>query len=232
MESEAEHMQKVFFISMIITVASETFAQIPASGSWFAFQLPVKINDKWQWHNDAGYRTLGASLNAYQFLYRTGIRYGVNKKWSVATGTAFFYTRSSYQKFNREFGKEFRLWQELNAQHSLSKTISLQNRLRTEQRWFAETDSRSAYFGFRLRYRTAVTKTLTDKWGVQLANEYMRQQANNKFSFNQNRVIATALYKINSSAQMQGGYMWLKWPTSSQHILTLTFHKNISLHAK
>ena len=225
-------MQKVFFISIIITTASKTFAQIPATGSWFAMQLPVKINDKWQWHNDAGYRTLGTSLNAYQFLYRTGIRYIANKKWSVATGTAFFYTRSSYQKFNREFGKEFRIWQEINAQHQLSKTSTLQNRFRTEQRWFAETDSRDSYFGFRMRYRAAVTKALTDKWSVQFANEYMGQQANNKFSFNQNRAIVTALFKINSTAQLQGGYMWLKWPSTSQHILTFTFQKTISLHAK
>ena len=225
-------MQKVFFISIIITTASKTFAQIPATGSWFAMQLPVNISNKWQWHNDAGYRTLGASLNAYQFLYRTGIRYIANKKWSVATGTAIFYTRSSYQKFNREFGKEFRIWQEINAQHQLSKTSTLQNRFRTEQRWFAETDSRDSYFGFRLRYRAAVTKALTDKWSVQFADEYMRQQANNKFSFNQNRAIATALFKINSTAQLQGGYMWLKWPSTSQHILTFTFQKTISLHAK
>lgn len=217
---------------MVITVTGKLNAQIPATGSWFALQLPVKINEKWQWHNDAGYRTLGASLNAYQFLYRTGIRYAVNKKWSVTTGTAFFYTRSSYEKFNREFGKEFRLWQEVNAQHPVSKNISLQNRFRTEQRWFAETDNRAAYFGFRLRYRAAATKTLTEKWSVQLASEYMRQLVNNKFSFNQNRVMTTALYKINSSAQLQGGYMWLKWPASSQHIIIFTFQKTISRHVK
>ena len=225
-------MKRVFFISMIITVAAKINAQIPPTGSWFALQLPVKINEKWQWHNDAGYRTLGASFNGHQFLYRTGIRYVANKKWGIAAGTAFFYTRSSYQKLNREFGKEFRLWQEVNAQHPLSKTISLQNRFRTEQRWFAETGRRAAYFGFRFRYRIAFTKTLTEQWKVQLANEYMKQEVSKKFSFNQNRLIATALYKINTSSQLQGGYMWLKWPSASQHILTFTYQKNISLHAK
>lgn len=155
-----------------------------------------------------------------------------NKKLSVATGIAFFYTRSSYQKYNREFGGEFRLWQELNVRLPLSKTILFQNRFRTEQRWFAETDRRAAYFGFRVRNRESVTKTLNDKWSVLLGHEYMRQLADNKFSFNQNRVLATAFYKINSSAQLQGGYIWIKWPSSSQHIFTFTFQKNISLHAK
>lgn len=224
-------MRKIFFISMLIIVANKSFAQIPATGSWFALQLPVKINEKWQWHHDAGYRTLGASLNAYQFLYRTGIRYLANKKLSVATGTAFFYTRSSYQKYNREFGGEFRIWQELNVQLPFSNTILFQNRFRTEQRWFAETDRRAAYFGLRVRNRVTVTKTLNDKWSVLLGHEYMRQLAENKFSFNQNRVLATGIYKINSSEQIQGGYIWIKWPASSQHIFTFTFQKNISLHA-
>jgi len=222
-------MKKIYFIILYFSAKAAT-AQIPATGSWIAIQAPVNLNKKWQWHNDAGYRTLGASLSAYQFLFRTGLRYNFNTKWSVATGTAFFYTRSSYQKFNREFGGEFRIWQEFNAQHPVSKTISLQNRLRSEQRWFAATDNRGEYFGFRFRYRVAATKNLTEKWAFQLANEYMRQVVDDKFSFNQNRLLGTALYKINTSTLIQGGYMWLKWPASSQHIMTFTFQKVISLH--
>ncbi len=223
---------KKFSLIILSLCAKITTAQIPATGAWFALQLPVQINDKWQWHNDAGYRTLGASLNAYQFLYRTGIRYTLNKKWSIATGTSFFYTRSSYQKFNREFGKEFRLWQEVNVQLPFSKTILFQNRFRTEQRWFAETNNRAAYFGFRMRNRESVTKTLNDKWSLLLGHEYMIQEVNKKLSFNQNRVQTTAIFKKNSSTQFQGGYLWIKWPATSQHIFTFTFQKIISLHVK
>jgi len=224
-------MRRVLFF-ILLFVSKAIWAQIPDAGTWLAIQVPVNISKKWQWHNDAGYRTLGASISPYQFLYRTGARFTFNKKWSTAGGVAFFYTRSSYQKFNREFGGEFRLWQELNGQHPISKSISLQNRVRTEQRWFAKTDDRSAYFGFRFRYRVAATKLLNDKWSIQLANEYMRQQANNSFTFNQNRLILTALYKFNPTSQLQGGYMWLKWPAESQHIATFTFQKIISLHGK
>src|SRR5688572_14918291 len=222
-------MKKIYFI-ILYFFPKAAMTQIPATGSWIAIQSPVNLSKKWQWHNDAGYRTLGVSLSAYQFLFRTGVRYNFNTKWSVATGTAFFYTRSSYQKFNREFGGEFRIWQEFNAQHPVSKTISLQNRLRSEQRWFSATNNRPEYFGFRFRYRVAATKNLTEKWAIQLANEYMRQVVNDKFSFNQNRLLGTALYKINTSTLLQWGYMWLKWPSSSQHIMTFTFQKVISLH--
>jgi hypothetical protein len=93
------------------------------------------------------------------------------------------------------------------------------------------TKNREAYYGVRFRYRFGTTKMITEKWGLQLADEYMRQLANNKFSFNQNRLILTALLKINTSSQLQGGYMWLKWPSESQHIATFSFQKTISMHA-
>jgi Protein of unknown function (DUF2490) len=215
---------------ILLFVSTTMTAQIPDAGSWLAIQLPVNLSKSWQWHNDAGYRTLGSSVLPYQFLYRTGARFNFNKKWNTAAGVAFFYTRSSYQKPDHEFGKEFRTWQELNSQHSLSKSVSLQNRLRTEQRWFAETNNRAGYFGLRFRYRVAAIKQINEKWALQLADEYMQQHANKKFSFNQNRIIATALLKLNITSQISGGYMWLRWPGESQHIATFTFQKIISLH--
>jgi hypothetical protein len=58
----------------------------------------------------------------------------------------------------------------------------------------------------------------------------MQQSISNKFSFNQNRLIATAIYTINTSAQLNGGYMWLLRQTGSQHIMVITFQKNISVN--
>jgi Protein of unknown function (DUF2490) len=206
-------------------------AQQPATGHWLTLQVPVYTGKKWQWHNDGGYRTLGNQATAQQYFYRTGIQYFVNQQLGVAAGTAFFFTRTSYAKSNHEFGREFRLWQEINWQLHLTKKFQLQNRIRTEQRYFAATKNSSASTAFRFRYRLAAIQTVSKKWGIQLADEYMQQAGSGRFHFNQNRLSATALYQASGSTQLQGGYMWLLWPSSSQHILQFTVFKKISFHA-
>jgi len=218
---------------ILLFIATTTNAQQSETGVWLGLQLPVTFNEKWQWHNDAGYRTIGFTQAAYQYLYRTGIRYCFNRAWSATAGTAFFFTRHSYQQKDHEFGKEFRLWQEVNFNKPLVGQFYLQNRIRTEERWFEASGNNKAYYGFRFRYRLSGLQKLSDRWGVQLADEYMQQSAHKKFTFNQNRLMLSALYGINPTTQFQFGYMWLLRPSSlSQHILTLTFQKNISVNGR
>ncbi len=206
-------------------------AQEPATGHWLTLQVPVQVNEKWQWHNDAGYRTIGNQAAAHQYFYRTGVRYFFNKQLSAAAGTAFFFTRTSFIKSNHEFGHEFRLWQEINWQLPLTEKFQLQNRIRTEERYFASTKKDSPFTAFRFRYRLAAIQSVSKKWSIQLADEYMQQARSGQFHFNQNRIMATAIYQANGSTQLLGGYMWLLWPSSSQHIIQFMVLKKISLHA-
>ena len=223
-------MKKNYVIIVLMVTIGRVQAQNPESGMWIAVQMPVSLSKKLQWHNDAGYRTLGNYVSASQYLYRTGLRYLLNNNWSITAGPAFFYTRTTFEKTNKDFGSEFRLWQELNKVLNLSKNISLQNRFRTEQRWFASTDQSNSFFRLRFRYRVAATKALNENWSFQLANEYMIQHSEKKSSFDQNRLMCSVLFKINKSTQVQSGYMWLKIPKDSRHILTLGIQKSFSLH--
>ncbi len=224
-------MKKTLFILLIFAGFSKLQAQQrPNTGEWFAMNLPVNFSKHWQWHNDAGYRTLGTSVKALQYLYRTGVRYNFDKQLSTAAGVAFFFSRTSFSKANDEFGHEFRFWEEITRQHSLNEKLQLLLRFRTEQRFFAATSSKEKYTGYRFRLRPGVNQKLNKKWSLQLTNEYMRQAANHKFSFDQNRLTFSGIYQFNRTAQLQAGYMWLKWPRDNQHILTFTFTKNISLH--
>jgi Protein of unknown function (DUF2490) len=223
-------MKLIVTILLLLSIAS-TRAQQPATGHWLTLQVPVQLSGKWQWHNDAGYRTLGNQAAAQQYFYRTGIRYFLNKQLSAAAGTAFFFTRTTYSKSNGEFGREFRLWQEVNWQLPLTKKLQLHNRIRIEQRFFEATKNNSTYTAFRLRYRLAAIQAMSTKWSIQLADEYIQQARSNQFKFNQNRLSATAVYQANSNVQLQGGYMWLLWPSSSQHIIQLTVLQKISLNA-
>lgn len=204
-------------------------AQPPKTSSWIGAQLPVHISNHWQWHNDAGYRTIGTTASAYQYLYRTEVRYSFNKNWSTTAGVALFFTRSTYEKKDHEFRKEFRVWEEINFNNTISKKIIIQHRLRIEERRFAPLLNKVATTALRFRYRIAATQILSSKWSLQLYNEYMHQESVHKFSFNQNRLGTTASYAVNSSFQVQGGYMWLQRKTFSQHNLLLSFQKNIHL---
>lgn len=225
-------LKKLFVISLFIFLATSLLGQRPQTGQWYTVNLPVNFSKHWQWHNDASYRTLGTSVSPLQYLYRTGMRYLFNKQWSSAAGVAFFFTKADFDKTHHEFGNEFRFWEEIVHQHSLNKTLQLLLRFRAEQRFFAATSAKAEYTGYRFRFRPGLNQKINDKWSLQLTDEYMRQIANKKFSIDQNRLTFSGIYHFNKTTQLQTGYMWLKWPKDSQHILTVAFTKNISLHVE
>ena len=204
--------------------------QRPDTGGWFAINMPINLSKHLQWLNDAGYRTLGTSFEPLQYLYRTGIRYNYNKEWSTAGGVAFFYTKTNFSKSEHKFGHEFRFWEEVVHQHQFNEKLQGLLRFRMDQRFFAATSVKNKYTGYRFRLRPGLSQKLTNNWSLQLTDEYMRQEARNKFSFDQNRLTFSGIYQFNKTTQLQAGYMWLKWPKDDQHILTFTFTKNISLH--
>lgn len=224
-------MMKFLYTILFTGVTLSVTAQRPSEGLWMTVNIPVVLSEKWQMHNDASYRTLGTSVHALQYLYRPGIRYNLNTSASLAAGVAFFATRTSFRKDNPEFGKEFRTWQEFLYQKSLSEKWQWQARIRTEQRFFHETLLRPSFTAHRLRLRASLIRTINSKWSIQISEEYMRQLADQEFNFDQNRVIVTANYRYRKSAQLYAGYMYLLWPAASvQHIVTIGFQKNISLH--
>lgn len=200
---------------------------------WLNANVPVSFTKKWQWHNDVSYRTLGSSITTLQYEYRTGLRYNINTVWSIAAGTAFFRTRNGFLKQHDEFGKEFRLWQELAYRKNITKPFQLYIRLRTEERKFAATSTKTTYHAFRYRIRTQLQQQLNKHWAVQVADEYFQQLAHSKWSFDQNRVLVNIVYFRTLQTSIAAGYMWLLWPANSnQHILNISFQKNILLHGK
>ena len=217
----------LFCIAGILLFAQCSQGQQSGTVLWNTLQFPIKFSTKWQLHNDISYRTIGVSGSAYQYTFRTGVRLFINDKWNVATGLAFFFTRTSFDKTNPEFGREFRLWQEEVKENKLNKKLSLFSRFRTEERFFAATSKKEKFFALRFRYRMAVVQTLSGKWKIQLANEYMRQLAGGEFAFQQNRLGATAIWSVNSTTQLQTGYIWSKLATATQHFITCTFTKTI-----
>lgn len=227
----AYHKKILFTISVLCSC--RLFSQRPPTALWLSTQLPVEINNKWAVQNDASYRTLGSSIAPLQYLYRTGLRYTANNNWAIATGVAFFFTRTTYSKQIDEFGKEFRIWEELNYKTVLQKKLQSILRLRTEQRSYEATSKTAAYHAFRYRFRTQFQQTLSATIAVQLSEEYMEQYAHHNLAFDQNRVAANLVYSFNAKAKVVAGYIWELRPQHvSQHILSFNFQKTISIHAK
>jgi Protein of unknown function (DUF2490) len=219
----------ICFIALILSIQF-IFAQQNNSLMWNTIQVPFQISKKWQIHNDISHRFLISSGTSYQYTIRTGIRRIFNKKWNAASGVALFYTRTSMEKANHEFGREFRLWQEVVNEKKINKELNLVYRLRLDERFFAATSARKAIYATRFRFRIALIQTLSEKWKLQIANEYMQQLSHKTFSFQQNRLGAAGIYVFNGSTQLQAGYMWSKLPTSTLHYVTCTFIK--TLHSK
>ncbi len=214
-------------VGLLLYVQS-SFGQQSQTIVWNTLQLPVQLSSNWQVHNDISYRTIGVSASAYQYTFRTGIRRFINEKWNVATGLAFFFTRTSFDKTNHDFSREFRLWQEVVKENKLNKKLSLFSRFRIEERFFAATSKKDKNFALRFRYRMSLVQTVSDKWKLQLANEYMQQLAGGEFAFQQNRLGATVIYNENKSTQLQAGYIWSKLTAGTRHFVTCTFIKIIA----
>ena len=197
---------------------------------WNVIQFPVQLSAKWQAPLDFSYRTIGISASAYQYSFRTGIRRLINDKWSAASGVAFFFTRTSFEKSDHEFGKEFRLWQEAILENKLVKKNILQNRFRVEERFFDATSKKNAFTSLRFRHRIGFIRPINEKWRLQLADEFMEQLISGRFSFQQNRVNVSCAYLFNPLTQIQVGYIWSELKASAQHFITLSFQKTIVLY--
>ena len=217
----------LFCFTALTLFTKGSFGQQAKTLAWNTLQFPVRFSAKWELQNDISYRMMGVSGSAYQYTFRTGIRRIINGNWTVASGLAFFFTRTSFDKMDHEFGREFRLWQEGIKEFKLKKKLSLFNRFRMEERFFAATSKRDKDFALRFRYRLAAIQTISKKWKVQLADEYMQQLAGGKFRFQQNRLGAAAIYVINNTAQLQAGYIWSRLAGATQHFITCTFLKTI-----
>ena len=219
--------KKLVFI-MLITNLKYSYCQ--QTIVWNTIQLPLQLSTKWQVPVDFSYRTIGFSSSAYQYTGRVGIRRYLNDKWSVATGIALFFTRHTFNKTDSEFGREFRLWQEVLQEKKLNGKYSIQNRIRSEERFFTATSTNDAYTALRLRYRLGLIRMINEKWKMQLSDEYMEQLALRRFKFQQNRVGISLSYIFGYLSQVQAGYIWSELSKSAQHFITLSFQKSIALH--
>lgn len=225
-------MRKAILLVITGLIIKNGLSQSATTTHWLTVQLPVIFNKHWQWYNEGSYRTIRESGHLNQLFLRTGVRYTFNDHWNLAACADLVFARLSPDKSEDSYGRETRLWQEVNHQLPLHKKFFLQNRIRIEERFFGETDKNEAYNAMRFRYRLGIVKEINNKWSIQLADEVMEQLQDTEWQFNQNRVITGAIYQLGPHAQLQATYLWTKRSSGSQHSGVFIFQKRILAHAK
>ena len=207
-------------------------AQPKGASFWLSAQLPVDFSPRWQWHNDLAYKSNGVTLRTYQRWYRTGLRYRISEKVNVAGGIGFLATQASSNSKDDEFGREFRVWQEMIYQQPMKNDWQFQDRVRVEERFLKATSTKPSSRILQLSDRVSFTKNLSKRWDMQFADEFFEQVIDRKFVFSQNRAMGVGIYKINKKFQVQGAYLWVVRKTFTQHILQVTIRKLFSAYGR
>ena len=207
-------------------------AQPKGASFWLSAQLPVDLSPRWQWHNDLAYKSNGVTLETYQRWYRTALRYRISEKFNVAGGIGFLATQASSNSKDDEFGREFRVFQEMIYQLPMINKWQFQDRVRVEERFLKATATKPSSHILQLSDRVSFTKTLSKKWDMQLADEFFEQLIDKKFVFSQNRIMGVGIYKVSKKFQMQGALIYVVRKTFTQQILQVTFRKIFSAYGR
>ena len=119
---------------------------------WLQYYLQLQLPKKLIWQSDVSIRRINNLQQWSQITVRVGLGYMLPKNFQVATGAACF----SFFTNNKPSKIEFRVYQELNTTQKI-KSVSVQNRLRIEARYFRNISSgtitKASSFNFRFRYR-------------------------------------------------------------------------------
>jgi hypothetical protein len=164
---------------------------------------------------------------------RTGVRYTYSPNWSTSLFCDLVHSRvKPYDKNDLEFGDEIRLTEEVNHKYPIGKMYTMLHRLRVEERFFGETSLGHDYKALRFRYRLAALKKLSDKWDIQLADEYLEQLLGSNLKYNSNRLSLTGYFRYAKNAHIETTYYWIKFPTYSQHVFSVALQNRVIVKHK
>ena len=226
-------MNKFRIMIMSTVIAGKLFAQQPSVSNWVTLQTPLIYNSHWQSLHEVSYRTLGEAIKLNQLFVRSGVRYTFNPKWSSSLICDVVHSRvKPYDKNDLEFGDEIRITEEISHRYQAGTNYTIQHRLRIEERFFGETSLGDDYKALRFRYRLAAQKKLSDKWSLQLADEYLEQVLSGKWSYNSNRLSFSGFYSFAQNAHLEAIYYWIRFSERSQHVFALTLQNRILIKSK
>ncbi len=200
-------------------------------GSWGMLFNQTRLHNKWSLHSEVQFRSYEINPNTEQLLVRGGINFHYNPALVFTAGYGWITNYTNDEKvFKDQIVDENRIWEQIILK-SNSGRVFFEHRYRFEQRWI--TTSTNTNYKNRLRYLLRLTIPLNNKevkpktLFIGLYNEVFINLANSPFD--RNRLYGAFGCQINSSTNIQLGYLLQTIGTKSKQYLQLglTFNPDL-----
>lgn len=220
--------QKFIIVILLLVIGLPTYSQNtrvtdPNTIGWYAFSANIKLKKAWTLHSEFQWRRDKLISKPMQNLFRAGIGYTINPKFSVRAGYALAETYNYGDIPLNNLGKQFtehRSWQMINLNDKI-KSFELSHRFMLEQRWIgrysnAQIQKEDQFiFSNRFRYLFRVQvplkgNTMADNTPYLAVYDELLigfGENVNENVFDQNRFGALLGYRFNSKTRIEGGYL-------------------------
>lgn len=213
-------MKPAFVIFYLLFTTHISFAQRTREVQnqnhfWWSLNTNARISKKWSVLADFHIRRTDFLAKNNFFFVRVGAGYTVTDQFSLATGYGHMWlaNRSGATEL---FSNENRLYQQGSYTNNITGKISINNRLRIEERWQQKVVNARPINGYRFtvrfRYQLSVTIPISRNKKIPslaLGDEVMLQTGKDIIynTFDQNRLFVGIKQQLTPSLSFDFGYM-------------------------
>ncbi len=211
--SQSEKLSALFAGFFFLMSASVSAQKITTHESmyWLRYYNQWTLNKNLIWHNEVDNRRLFDNGIQNQVIAHSHLHYKWSN-WEPAVGMTFSWQHSYNSTSEHTLTvPEIRPFQEINHRTKLSSKLSVQQRIRLDERFIHNTQAGELTDGytfvFRARYRIFITYQLNEKIALKANDELF---VNTKgLWFEQNRIYAGIEYSFSKKLGSEIGYMYL-----------------------
>ena len=201
-------------------------AQESNLGNWFCYFGSVKMNQRWNWHNEVQYRNYNFVGDLEQLLIRTGFGYNLTEgNNNLLLGYGYILSSNYIEGTNdKESFPEHRIFQQFITRQNAWR-VKLQHRYRFEQRFFEDD------FKLRFRYFLSLNIPINKKemedhtWYGSVYNEIFLNTENELFD--RNRLYGGLGYKISPKLRFELAYMTQMFSEGSRDQINMVCFLNL-----
>ena len=201
-------MKSKFSILMVLLAGAFT-SVAQEQAYWIRYYNQFTLSPKWVWHNEFDERRLINPDRQAQFFIHTHLHYLLNKKFDVAMGFNHARTQSSAN----ETIPEWRTWQEINFNPTITSRLKYNFRYRLDERFIHNTSAGLLEDGYRFvlrhRIRAQAFYRVGEKERItfRVSDELMLNTTSGVDTYDQNRIYGSVEIQLIKSVSIEVGYL-------------------------